>query len=348
MEKSDRNNLTGLVVGLLVSVVVIWFLFRDLDWPSLSSYFERINYQFIPIVLLFSWSSYWLRALRWKLLIPTNNSVALKNLYHATSLGLLASWILPLRAGEFIRPWALSKSDKVSFSSAFASIVVERVFDVLALLVVLGICLPQIEDIPPVVAAGSYILGALASVISVVVVVAYLSGEWLLKTLDSVLGLLFSEGSKLRDSIISMAEEFTTGLRSISSFSEFFKAILYTIGLWMAFIGMYWSVLWCFGETGSAFLAALVTVMVGLAIAAPSGPGFVGTFQFGCVLALTTLSGYTKEFSIAYSVLNHALQAGFGVLLGLLSLKSMGLSFSSLTSSIKSSQNLSTSKSVAN
>ncbi len=340
MKEANRNNLAGLVLGILVSVVIVWFLFRDLDWTSLSSYFESIRYQFIPIVLLFCFASYWLRALRWRLLLPSQKgSAGLGNLYHATSLGLFASWILPLRAGEFIRPWALSKNEQVSFSSAFASIVVERVFDVLALLIVLGICLPQIENIPPVVAAGSYILGGLASAIAIVVVVAYLSGEWMLRTLDRVLALFFSEDSKLRENIVGIAEEFTTGLRSIRSFTEVFKVIFHTIGLWIAFIGMYWSVLWCFGEGGSAFLAALLTVMVGLAIAAPSGPGFVGTFQFGCVLALTTLSGYPKEFSIAYSVLSHALQAGLGVILGLISLKSLNLSFSSLTGSIGQSQN---------
>jgi len=334
LSNRKNKNLIGLVVGLVVSALIIWFLFRDLNWENLRSYFKSINLYYLPVVWLIAWSGYWIRAARWKLLLPSEYKCSLRELYQATALGIFASWILPLRAGEFIRPWALSRKGEISFSAALASIVVERVFDVLALLILVGICVPQIEDIPPLVSAGSYVLGAIAGAISLVMIAAYISGEWLNQTLDKTLGLFFSEESEIKKKILSMAQEFTTGLSSINSATEFAKVILFSGLLWLSFVGIYWSCLWCFSEFTSPFTAALLTVMVALAIAAPSGPGFVGTFQFGCVLALTNLSDYPKEFSLAYSVFVHAVQVAVGVVLGLLVLKQLNLNFSALTASL--------------
>ena len=83
-------------------------------------------------------------------------------------------------------------------------------------------------------------------------------------------------------------------------------------------------------------MALTVTVMVGLALAAPSGPGFVGTFQAGCVVALSGVFGVSKEISVAYSIFAHAVQAIVGILVGLYSLYRQGLSFSGMLDALGS------------
>jgi hypothetical protein len=103
----------------------------------------------------------------------------------------------------------------------------------------------------------------------------------------------------------------------------------------MWFLVAFWfqGLLWAFGVYPSLWVGMMLNVMVALAVAAPSAPGFLGTFQVGCILALSTVYGFSKEFAMAYSVIGHLLQMVFNVAAGLFVLHRRGLTFSQLRSS---------------
>jgi uncharacterized membrane protein YbhN (UPF0104 family) len=88
--------------------------------------------------------------------------------------------------------------------------------------------------------------------------------------------------------------------------------------------------LWAFGEFPSWWVGLILNVIISLAVAAPSAPGFVGTFQLGCIVALANMHGYSKEFAMAYSVIAHVLQIVLMVIAGLVVLHLRGLSFSQI------------------
>jgi hypothetical protein len=71
--------------------------------------------------------------------------------------------------------------------------------------------------------------------------------------------------------------------------------------------------------------------MIAFAVAAPSAPGFIGTFQAGCLIALTSVFGMTKSFAIAYSIFAHVLQAAFIIILGFLFMGQRGFGLKELT-----------------
>ncbi|MGA1531013.1 MAG: hypothetical protein ACO398_09770, partial [Kiritimatiellia bacterium] len=92
----------------------------------------------------------------------------------------------------------------------------------------------------------------------------------------------------------------------------------------------YQVLLWGFGIYPSWWVGMMLNVMIALAVAAPSAPGFVGTFQVGCIVALSTIYGYSKEFAMAYSMIAHVFQMALIVVAGIVVLQLRGMKFSQL------------------
>ena len=268
--------------------------------------------------------------MRWRFLLPKSGEYSTKTLFNACVIGNLASYALPLRAGEFVRPWVLSRKKQVSFTAAFASVVTERVFDVMTMLSLLGICLSQIENPPALITIGAKLLSVVAGIILAMMCVAYFRADFLLQLCSSICNVLFKKLPSLSEKIQGIAREFVQGLRAISSFKDVLAVIFWSYALWLEFALIYHSMMLAFGESPSLWVAQVINVIVALAVAAPSAPGFLGTFQFGCVTALSGIYKYSQEFAVAYSIFAHATQVIFTVIIGIFALRSEGLRFGEL------------------
>ena len=283
----------------------------------------RVSY--VVLIALVSLVTLWLRALRWKYLFPSEVVLEGDKLFKSMLVGFFASSVLPLRAGEFVRPFMLSKWQNVSFSMGFATVVAERVFDILALLVMLVCCLFTMTEVPEVVSHGAVVLSAIAFAIVLMMFCAYARPDALLAVASRVLGLLPARLSPLSEKLLAMLEEFVTGLRVIGSFKELACIISYSLLIWLTIGLLYQCGLYAFGHFPPFVVGLTTSVFVAFAVAVPSAPGFVGTFQFGCNLALSTVFGYSEEFALAYSVLLHVIQTVVCVLGGMYALYSEDL-----------------------
>lgn len=316
--------------GIIVSVAILAYLAFNLDWQTLGREFRNVRLLYMPLLLAVFLLNFWIRALRWRHLLPTDAGLSRWRLCEAATVGLMANFILPLRAGEFVRPWVLSRWQPVSFSTAFASVVTERVFDSLALIILFGILLGQHAEMPAFVAAGANILAAMAVVILALMIYTYCCSDQVSRLAKRIISVVLgSRHPRLADRILHMLDEFLAGLRAISSFRELAFVIFWTALLWLSFILLYQGGLWAFGLAPSWWIGLALCVMIALAVAAPGAPGFIGTFQVGCIVALG-LYGLSEEFAVAYSVVLHALQVVSTVLLGLLILHRRGLQIADL------------------
>ena len=302
----------GMSIGILISGLALYFVFRDLDLALLTKELKRFNLIYLPLLILAFSIQLLIRGYRWRYLLPNGLELSVWKLTEACIVGFFASFVLPLRAGEFARPFALSRWQPVSFTAGFASVVTERVFDVLALLVMLGFCLPHLEKAPEFVIVGAKLLAAIAGIIILLMLLAYLKAEALLSFTEKVLDkTIKSRYLALSEKVLLLAEEFISGLKAISSFGELCLVLMWSLILWLFNAVMYLAGLWSFGVFPSFIVGVVVSVLIALAVAAPSAPGFLGTFQIGCVAALTGIFGYTQELSTAYSVVLHAFQVVF-------------------------------------
>ena len=325
-----NSKLISLALGIGVSVCLLLFLLKDINFTLLGAEIQQLNIIYLPLSLIVILLACLVRALRFKLLIPENSDFSTSQMFHVIAAWTLALWVIPLRGGELFRPWVLAKKEASTFSAALAGSLVERVFDVIAVLALLAICLPFMPEIPPIVEKGATALGIITALLVVFIVCCFVAEKPVRALLNATFSKLLGKDSNLKVKLLEMFEEFLLGLKCLNSLKNFSLCLLHTTLLWFCFVAMYQTFLLAMNIDAPLSLGAIVTVMIALAIAAPSAPGFVGTFQFGCVLALSTLYGLSEEKAIAFSVIAHFFQIIAGVALGLFGLKQLGLSFSSL------------------
>lgn len=320
-------------MGFALSLGVLGYLLSQLEWHLFISELKRVNWAYLPVLIVLYVLSFWIRATRWRYLLPSGLQVSTTKLFSACILGMLASCVLPLRAGEFVRPWVLSRSKQVTFSLSFSSVVTERVFDVLTMLTLFFLTLHTIQNPPAWAPICAKSLATIAGGILAVMLCAYFQGARVLRFIELCISSTVSRiapsfGAKLTE----IAAEFVQGLKSIASFGELLMVILLSFALWLEFAGVYYVGLLSFGITPSIWEANAVNVFVALAIAIPSAPGFLGTFQIGCLAALHEVYQHSEEFALAYSVVLHSFQLICTVIFGFFMLHYEGLSFRELKS----------------
>lgn len=333
--KVNRGHQIGLAFSLAISLAIVVYLFAKIDWPEVWVQLQRVNIWLLLGLFIGFYPMIWLRALRWRLILPNREQLSIPRLMDATIIGYFASFVLPLRAGEIIRPWIVSRWQPVPFSSALASILIERLCDSVCLLSLMLICLTQLSEVPVIVLAGAKMLGLLTLALVVVVIASYLLPGKMERIFhwfsDRLIGRFAPHAS---EKVNGMITDYFAGLRVIASFWQLAQVLMWSMLTWLLMAAWYQGLMWAFGEYPSWWVGMMLNVMIALAVAAPSAPGFIGVFQVGCILALHTVYGaqygYSKEFAVAYSVIGHLLQMSFNVGGGLLVLHLRGLKFRQL------------------
>ncbi len=314
-------------ISLAVSIGILVYLFAKLDWAEVGRQMNQVNLWYLPLLFIGFVLMLVMRALRWRLLLPRGRQLAFRDLLDATIIGFFASTVLPLRAGEIIRPWILSRWQPVSFSASLASILIERLCDATCLLGLMMLCLNQMEEVPALVLMAGQALGFLTGVLIVIVILSYILPAHMERLFHGLcqrtVGLV---APRAADKANVMITEYFIGVRVIASAGQLLQVAGWSIAMWLLIAVWYQMLLWAFGMFPSFWVGMMLNVIISLAVAAPSAPGFVGTFQAGCIIALSTIYGYSKEFAMAYSVIAHVLQMVLIVAAGLLVLNRRGLS----------------------
>jgi len=131
--KLDKKIL--FIAGILISIICSWLFARKIEWSQLSVAFKEAKYAYIIPTIILIFASHYIRAVRWSALIAPIKKVSVLNLFSATMIGFMANSVLPARIGEIIRPVMVARKEKVKVSASFATVVMERIFDVLSIIV---------------------------------------------------------------------------------------------------------------------------------------------------------------------------------------------------------------------
>ncbi|HLK12079.1 MAG TPA: lysylphosphatidylglycerol synthase transmembrane domain-containing protein [Candidatus Binatia bacterium] len=250
-----------------------------------------------------------IRAQRWRVLLRPVGDVGFEPSLSATAIGFGASAVLPLRLGEFVRPALLGRRAGIGLSPALSSVVVERLFD---MLVVIGCALATglVYPLPGSLRRVAAALGVL-SVAGLVVLLIMLRNRARTELL-----IARRLPRRLAATVGPLLHGFLAGLGSLADAGTVVAALGYSALLWGVI-----ALTWMCGLLALALpvppLAASLTVMVTVAafVFLPQGPGFVGTWQAGCVLALA-LFDTPRETAIGYSLLTWLGMMGTNLLAG--------------------------------
>jgi len=213
-----------ILLGFGLSFFLIGILVTQIDWPKV--WIELKNAHFLPVIwVTVVWLVHFsMKALRWKYLLPEKYETTFTQRFNALMVGSLATFILPLRAGEFIRPFFLSKSTAtesgtgVPFSAGFVSIVLERFFDLVCILGFFFIVSFYIPGLPQWATEGVRGFSLLAGGIFIFILGAALFPKLIRRIIQSIASLL---PEKVAAFSLSMTEQVLAGATAIASIKNF-------------------------------------------------------------------------------------------------------------------------------
>src|SRR5262252_102619 len=157
------------VLGLLISAACLYFAFRNVEWSKTIAIARDSNWLLLALAAACATCMFPLRARRWRTILdPVAPSLPFGPLWRSTAIGMMVNNVVPLRAGELARAYALTREvPAITFSTAFASLVVDRVFDAIVVLILLAASMLA-PDFPRGVSLAGKSVSHLASVFALV------------------------------------------------------------------------------------------------------------------------------------------------------------------------------------
>jgi uncharacterized protein (TIRG00374 family) len=310
-------------IGIGISVCLVFWLIYSNKWSEVGAQLLHVRiWILLPAIVLFI-AHFLLRAVRWQLLLGEKSVHADKRLwllYDGMMVGNLATFILPLRIGEFVRPYMLSRCSSHSFATSFVSVILERFFDLSSVLLTFGILLfflDQSHSVDPMVYKGAFLLSGVAVCIFLFIIASVYFPRQLVVVAKFFLAWL---PKKLSFGIQNFLEEFLAGASVLKNGSLLLQVVVWSALVWGSCFLRFWISLSAFPTIEpTIILSVTAAVLVSLAIAAPSAPGFVGVYEAGCVAAFA-LFGLSKESATAYAIVTHLLEYLLVVFFGVLAL----------------------------
>ena len=306
----DRNRHINwkLWLGLLISAVSIYLALRNVDIIMLGEVISRCSLYYLLAAVLIHLFQLVIRAWRWKILLGPIKETGFSNRILSVVIGFAANCLLPARLGEFVRADQLGQREQISRSSAFATIVVERLADGFTLLLILLIGLIYVkfpEDMSSV-SAGLKSAGVVLF-ISYVLIIVFLIGFRLRPDLYIVIlskALFFLPGN-LRSKSIDIVSKFGQGLTPVKSIYGWGMLIFYSLLLWSLSLFQIKFIEYSIGISLPFIAAFLVLFMASFGVMIPSAPGYIGAFHLA-VLYGFMFFGVSREEGLSAAILYHA------------------------------------------
>lgn len=293
--------------GVLAWVLVWRWHQTGFDWLAFRATFERLTWGWVAAASAFGLLTYYGRALRWQVMLkPLTPHPSLLNLIIATAVGFTAV-VLFGRPGEFVRPYLISRKEGVSFSSQLAAWALERILDLLTVLLVFGLALTQVGNsvVGPrltwVLRVGGNVVGISCSICVIILFVMRRYSEVMRRRLLDALAFLPARHFARAEKVICA---FLAGLEATRSHAYLALLFLYTAFEWVLIAACYMCLFKAFPETSSfgwsEALAFMGFVSFGSIVQIP---GVGGGTQLVTVVVLTELFALPLELATSLALL---------------------------------------------
>ena len=289
--------------GLLVSLAFLAvFLYRT-DFTGISKAFGQADYALALASVPLYFLGFWLRTIRWRLLLRPVADVTSLRLYPIVLIGLMANNVLPARVGEIVRAYLVGERESVSKSSALGTIAVDRVFDGLTLVAILGAVTAFSGSDARVTGIGVGTAGLFAGAAGVLVLLAFSPGwgkRWLFRLLSWL-------PARLEATALRPIDAFLEGLGSLRSPSALLQAGALSFLSWLTEAAMYYIVGQAFSLDVGFHVYLLITAAANLALSVLASPGGVGPFEVTTQAILIDLFSVPEPTASAYAIVLHAI-----------------------------------------
>ncbi len=309
-------------LGLAISSLFVWMVVRGVDAAAAFDELRRANPSFYVPAAVVLMASIWVRAVRWRVLLGPVGSVGTSAAFTALTIGYMANNALPARLGEFVRVYVLNRETRIRAPAILGTIILERVFDVLTLVVLLVLA---------ALASGwrspwNVPLAGLAGAAVVAFAIMYMMVSGLIKPSSPVISTLRRLAERpFGGAVTRLISSLIEGFRSVASGRALVTILGLSVGSWLIESAVYFLVLRAFGiHEGGYWLAIVVTCISNLSGVIPAGPANIGAFEFFTKEAVV-LFGVDGEKGLAFAIAAHFVVIIPPTVLGLLLVWRKGL-----------------------
>jgi len=331
-----KSNFLGLLVGFSITIPFVLYALLKMDLQKSLAVLEGIKLHLIFPVVLSMCFSFLFRAICWSNLLDSIKIIHLYRLFKAIVIGFFGNMIYPVRLGEIIRTFIISKQEKIRFSGVFATVVVTRVMDLLnaAIFSLIAIFIFRPPSISISFLEGVNLNAKIVVVVSLVIfLICYTFSlrEGKLNGIITKLGTIVP--SKFSTKLKSHYDSFLDGLNNLQKPTKVITALSFSFLMWCASAAAFYFSLLMFSFEATIGKSAILTTALAFGKLIPSSPGFIGPLQASIVFALS-LYGMDKSIALGFAIAYHGITFLSAFLLALFCLWSNRMSLFKIKSSI--------------
>lgn len=314
-----------IIIGILLSLILVYLSIRGVDINNALNNLKKIKPSFIAAFIAAILIMQFLRSYRWGVILSPLQKIDQLSLFSVTSVGFLAVVGIPARLGELARPYLIAQKNNINFSSAFGTIIIERVLDGFTVISIIIIAL-SFMDLPIWVMRSSILFFLLMFIFFLFIIILI----WRRKNAINIINRILSKlPGKMANKFDKIIHNFIDGFVIITDLKMLFYLIFLSAIIWLIDVMAIHIMLLAFGFT-LPFIAPFVLMIILIAgIAVPTAPGFIGNWHIACILGLS-IFGVQKPEALSFAVVYHFLSISLIVALGVIFLPFNKFSFSDI------------------
>jgi len=320
-------------VGIVLSVALLAWTLKGVSLVAVWSELERSNLLLFVASAVAATLIFPLRAIRWRIILqPVAPDLPLAPLWRSIAIGGMVNNLVPARAGEIARAYALTRETPVSFASALASLAVDRLFD---MVVLLGLGVAAMFD--PAFPSGARVAGQTVGHLAqgtIALMVVLVAGLYMLAIFPSQLVRAFEIFARKVSPTVeergkSALLRFSAGLSVLKSPGRFASVFAWTIAHWLMNALAFWLGFMAVGIKLGFAAALFLQLLIAIGVALPSAPGFFGVFEKLATVGLA-IYGISATAATSWAIGFHILSFIPITVIGIYYFSRLGLSFREL------------------
>ena len=295
------NRIIKFILGVLISVIGLYYAFRQINFWELWISIKNVNFILVILAIVILLLSNVIRAWRWQILVKPIKDVSFEPAFSSIMIGYFGNSVLPFRMGEFLRAFVVADKTSLTASTAFGTIVIERILDFIGLSIVILLIMTVY---PLTSVGGSIIIGVI--VLSLTAFIFF----FLFGGFKSSLLVKIEKSSLLRigllHKILLFIKNFLDGATTIRATNKLGIILLYTLIIWIMYYCSTYLATIATGIELEWFGFGVLLISTTLAISVPAAPGYVGTYHAAAVYILTNLFDVGRIDAQAAAIILHA------------------------------------------
>lgn len=319
MSQNTKKILKFLFFFLLI-FFFMYLAFKDISFSELLEELKKTNYFWAIIGSLIGvLIGGAIRAYRWRYFLnPIKKDIGFQNLFSSMMIGYMMNSIVP-KSGEISRPVIIAKMEDISKAASFGTIIVERVFDMLSLLISFGFCLFFFKAEISLAFEGYNLeqYALYASIIVLIIVLVMILMIFNLEKSERIINKLTVKflPERFQEKIHKIFISLINGFLFIRNPRSYFMIGVLTVLLWTSYVVSAYVSFWAVGINLTIFDANFLLTIITFTLVLPLPGNSAGAYHFFCTAVLVSY-GINRETALTYATITHLLNFIFLVGIG--------------------------------